>query len=211
MRAEACRIGGRVIPNREIVMRVFLLAGSLLAACASSTSTGPPPVEIHSTSVAGQAAAARSGKISKTVQAVDKETRTLTLKGADGTIETIYVPSQVQRFDDVAAGDTITVETQEGLLLEYQPAGSPDVKPTAVVDGARATDGPSPSAAAAATVRSSVTITGIDTGTRIVEFQNLDGDKYHVKAGPEIAIEKLAVGDRLIATYGRAVAITLEK
>jgi hypothetical protein len=68
-----------------------------------------------------------------------------------------------------------------------------------------------PGAVAAAGVQATVTVTAIDQGTRLVSFQGPGGNVYQVKAGPKIQLEKLKVGDRLLATYVEAVALKLEK
>jgi hypothetical protein len=185
----------------------------LLAACASSKAeqSGPPPIEVNATGKPGEASAARSYRMTASVQAVDAAGRRLTLKEEDGKIETISVPPGVKRFDEISAGDTIEVEVQEGVLFEYQPPGSPFVAPAAVVAGAKAGAGQPPGAAVGAAIQSTVTVTAIDLNTRIVQFQDPDGDKYQVKAGPKLAIEKLSVGDRLLATYVATVAVALDK
>ena len=68
-----------------------------------------------------------------------------------------------------------------------------------------------PGAAALAAVQSTVTVTAIDLESRIVQFQDPDGNKYQVKAGPELSIDKLVVGDRLLATYAATLAIAVNK
>ncbi len=195
-------------------MRVFFVVTSallVLGACASSKPAGPPPIEVQSTGIPGKAAATAVHRVTATVLAVDTAARRLTLKEQDGSTETIAVPPEVKRFDEIAAGDTIEIEIQEGLLFEYQPAGSAFVPPRAVVAGARTDPSQPPGAALGAAVQSTVMITGIDLDTRIVQFQDPDGNKNQVKAGPNISIEKLAVGDRLLATYAATVAIAIDR
>lgn len=200
-------------------MRISIVASSavfLLAGCASSTSSapqpaGPPPVEVSSTGVPGEAAAVRHHRVTATVQAVDTATRTLTLKGDDGQTETMKVPPEVKRFNEVAVGDTVEVEIEDGLLLNYQPAGTAFVPPMAVVAAVRTGANEPPGAALGAGIQSTVTITSIDLKTRIVQFQDPDGNRYEVKAGPGLSIEKLTVGDRLLATYVATVALALDK
>jgi hypothetical protein len=80
-----------------------------------------------------------------------------------------------------------------------------------VVAGGRADQSQAPAIGAAAGVQSTVTITAINLDSRVVEFQDPDGFKYHVKAGKGLAIEKLVVGDRLLATYVATVAIGIER
>jgi hypothetical protein len=193
-------------------MRIPLVASSaafLLAACA--TSKAPPPAVVENTGVPGEAMATRYTKVTATVQAVDKAKRTVTLKEADGRSETINVPPEVKRLDEVAVGDTVEVEVQEGLLLEYQPAGTESVAPEAVVVAERAPKSQAPGGAAAAGIQGTVTVTSIDLKSRIVQFQDTQGSKYQVKAGPKVQLERLKVGDRLLATYVAGVAVTLKK
>jgi hypothetical protein len=56
-----------------------------------------------------------------------------------------------------------------------------------------------------------VTVTAIDAAARLVSFQEPGGNVYQVKAGPTVQLEKLKVGDRMLATYVETVAIKLVK
>ena len=83
------------------------------------------------------------------------------------------------------------------ILPVHTPAGSETVPPTAIATGAA--------------VRATVTVTAIDMAKRLVSFQGPGGNVHQVKAGPKIQLEKLKVGDRLLATYVEAIAVKLEK
>ncbi len=189
------------------------LAAALLAACAT-TKTEPPPVEaveVRSTGQPGEALGTRTTRIAATVKAIDAAKRTLTIAGADGQAETLRVPPEVKRFGEIAVGDRIVVELNQGLLLQFQAPGTPGVEPAAAVVGAVADASSAPGGAVAGGVQGTVTVVDVNAGTRVVTFQDPGGNKYRVKAGPGLAIEKLKVGDRLLATYVQAVAVTLEK
>jgi len=194
-------------------MRLSFAAGALVlfVACSSSQSSGPTPVEVYSTGVPGEAGVTSTHRMTATVLAVDTAARRVTLRAEDGHTETIAVPPELKRFDEVSAGDVIEVEVQEGLLFEYQPPGSSFVAPTAVVAGERSDKSLPPGAAVLAAVQSTVTITSINLKSRVVELQDPDGNKYLVKAGPKLSIEKLQIGDRLVATYATSAAIVLDK
>src|SRR6266576_2677868 len=99
----------------------FASVAFLIVACASSKPAEKPSMEVQSIGVPGTAAGTVSQKVTATVEAVDPQSRLLTLKDSDGKTETITVPPEVKRFDELAAGDTVEVEVKEGLLLEYQP------------------------------------------------------------------------------------------
>ena len=198
-------------------MRVLLVASSAalaLAACASTSkapASSAAPVEVKATGTPGQAAASRVQKLSATVKSVDRAARTVTLQDKSGATETVNIPPEVKRFDEIAPGDTVEVELEQGLLLEYQPAGSENVEPKVVVAAERAAADAAPGAAAAAGVQATVTITAIDLSSRLVSFQGPGGRVFQVKAGPKVQIEKLKVGDKLLATYLEATAVRLEK
>ena len=163
---------------------------------------------MQSTGTRGEASASRYRKINATVEAADAASRILKIKDLDTyKILTVSVPQAVQGFDTIGVGDKIQIEVAEGLLLEVQPAESETVAKTTVAIPAGSADSPirSPSTG----LKGTVTITSIDSTTRVVQFQDGDGNQYQVRAGPTLSLEKVKVGDRLLATYVEAVAITL--
>ena len=110
-------------------MRIPILLASaalLVTACATAKS-GADLVEVKSTGVPGEALATRTQTLSVTVTAVDAAKRTLTVQSKEGDTETFVVSPEVKRFGEIAPGDVLTVELAEGLLLEYQPAGTESV------------------------------------------------------------------------------------
>ena len=183
-------------------------AAFLLVACAT---TGPAPVEMKPTGVPGEAIGARTTKLTVTVKTIDAAKRTLTIAGADGKAETVKVPPEVKRFGEIAIGDQIVVELSQGLLLQYQPPGEAALQPTVAVVGAIADKTQPPGGAVAGALQATVTVVDIGSADRIVTFQDADGNRYKVKAAPEIALERLKVGDRLAATYVETLAIGIEK
>jgi hypothetical protein len=171
----------------------------------------PPPLEVKATGTPGRAEAVRTVKESFTVVAVDKANRSVTLKNARGETQAFKVGPDVARFDEIAPGDTLAVEYQEGLALEVQSAGAQDVAPEAVAVAERADKDQPAAGGVAAGVRATVVVTAIDTANRMVVFQGPRGEFHQVKVGPKIQLEKLKVGDKLLATYVQAVAVALEK
>jgi hypothetical protein len=169
------------------------------------------PLEMRNTGVPGKAEAVRTVKATAEVVGIDKAERTLTLKGKSGQTETFKVSPEVKRLDEVAVGDTLVVEYQEGLALELQSAGDQTVAPEAVAVAGRADASQAPGGAAAVGVRATVTVTAIDPASRMVVFQGPKGQYHQVKAGPNVKLEKLKVGDRLLGTYVQAVAVSIEK
>jgi hypothetical protein len=185
-----------------------------LAACAGGEAArpaAPPPVEVKATGTPGQAAWAQVQRVRATVKSVDAAARTVTLEDPVGRTDTIKVGPEVQRLDALAPGDEVAVDLDQGLLLEYQPAGSPDVAPRLVVATERGPTGGAPSAGAAAGVQGTVTVRTIDRQTRLVTLETPAGKRFTVRVGPAIALEKLQPGDRVLATYVEATVLRVVK
>src|SRR5262249_10843856 len=195
-------------------MRILVigsLVGLLFSACAASKPSSPGQMEASSTGTGGKAAATRYHSFSGTVQAVDAGSRKLTLKGEYGHIETINVPPEVKEFEKISVGDTVEVEVREGVLFEYQRAGNGGAPAPAREAEARAPTDQPPRRGRGGAVQTTVTVTAIDLESRVVHVQDAEGYRYEVRASPTLAIEKLKVGDRLLATYVATAAISVSK
>jgi len=195
-------------------MRSRLLVAVVAAALSSlaqAQAQRGPPVEMKPSGTPGKATAARAMRITATVYSIDPASRILVLQHDMGGVETLKVGPEVKRLEEFAVGDTVAVEYEQGLALEFQPAGSEWVPPTAVATDAPAGKDQGPGASATSGIKGTVTITAINVGKRLVSIQGPGGNVFRVKAGPRIQLEKLKVGDRLLATYVEAVAIRLEK
>jgi hypothetical protein len=181
------------------------------AAAPAAKPAADGPVEVQASGTPGKATAKRTAQATATITAIDKAARTVTLKNKAGETETLKVGPEVKRFDEFAVGDVIKVEFEQALALEFQPAGSENVPLTAIASGGRAEKDQAPGAVAAAGVQGTTTVTAIDAATRVVSLQGPGGNVFKVKAGPKIQLQKLKVGDRILATFVEAVAIKLEK
>jgi len=78
---------------------------------------------------------------------------------------------------------------------------------TAIASGGRAEMDQAPGAAAG--VRGTGTVAAIDAAKRLFSFNGPGADVDQVKSGPKVQLEKLKVGDKLLATHVEAVAIKL--
>jgi hypothetical protein len=194
---------------------ILSIATLLLAAGAHAQSPAPanrgPPVEMKPSGTPGKAVARRTLRVTATVYTIDVPTRIVKLQHDMGGVETLKVGPGVKHLDTFAVGDTVIVDYEQGLALEFQPAGSEFVPPTPLPTGAPADKDPSVVATGGQSVQSTVTVTAINLAKRLVTIQTPGGNVFRVKAGPKVQIDKLKVGDRLLGTYMEAVAIKLEK
>ncbi len=198
---------------KKLLVIMSLATLTFSGACAQESAAPPVagPVEVNNTGTPGQAEVTRTRTDTAVVMAVDAKNRILTLKDEKGDTFALSVPPSVRRLDEIAVGDKVVVEFHEGLALELQPADSANVPVTGVVAAGRADADQPPGAAVATSFRATVVVTTIDMGSRLVTMQVPGGDTYQVKAGKNVKLEALKVGDRLLATYVAAVAVRVDK
>ena len=197
-------------PTRLLIASAAALVLTATVGAAQESGQASGPMEMKSTGTPGKVAGARGYKVTATVKALDLNNREVTLEEAHGKTETIKVGPQVRNLEQVHVGDKVVVKYVQGLMMQMQTAGEAPVEPEAAVAAGRAAPGEQPGAGIAATVRATVTITAIDMKNRMVVFEGPQGNLYQVKAGPEVHLEKAKVGDKLVATYTEAMAITVE-
>jgi len=194
-------------------MRIAIVtsfAALLISACAHGSKSEAQPVEVQPTGTPGEAKATNVETYTATVKAVDLTHRIVTLEDQSGKVDTITVDPAVERLPEIAPGDVVQVQVKEGLMLEYQPAGTEAVPPQAAIAGGTTGSEAPPRAAVVGALQGTVTVINIDEKQRIVTFQDPNGNPYKVKAGPKIQLERLKVGDRLLATYMQSVAINVQ-
>jgi hypothetical protein len=180
-------------------------------AAAQASNLGAKPMVMKPTGTPGKASAAQTMKVTATVYAIDVPTRVLTLQHDMGGVETLKVGDAVQNLDQFAPGDTVVVDFDQGLVLEFQPAGSEFVAPEATSTPVPADKARDSVASAAQQMRTTVTVAAINAKKRVVTLQAPTGRVYKVKAGPDVKLDRLRVGDKLLATYTESVALRLEK
>jgi hypothetical protein len=146
------------------------------------------------------------------VTGIDRLARTVTIRGADGNVVTLDVPSTVVRFDQIRVGDTITVQYYDRVNVRMKAPGEPPVDRT-VAPVATPTPGMLPGAVYAAQRIATVTVTAWDPVTRTVSFTSPDGATYTRHLSEEMdpsGLRGLMVGDRVDVTWTEAVDISMQ-
>ena len=136
---------------RRILMR-RTIAGAMVALACGVAASG---VAAQTKVIPGE-----MEKVTATVEAVDHGTRTVTLKLADGTFETIVAPASVQRFNAIKVGDTLQATYYDNIVVRVKQPGEKDVDTAG--EALTRTPGTSPGVTAAAQRTITATITAID-------------------------------------------------
>ena len=143
--------------------------------------------------------------VTATVEAVDYATRTVSLKLADGTYETIVAPASVERFDAIKVGDTLTARYYDNIVLRVKKPGEKDVNTGG--EAITKTPGTSPSATAATQRTITATITAIDMKVPSITLTGPNNWKYSSKVQDVNALKTVKVGDKLDITWTEALLV----
>ena len=85
-------------------------------------------------------------EVSAKIEAIDKTNRLVTLTDADGVSETIYCGPEVQRFDALKVGDTVTFRYYESIAYEIRKPGQPSGLPKSTDPAVTRSEGAKPGA-----------------------------------------------------------------
>ena len=146
--------------------------------------------------------------VTVTVESIEKASREITVKKADGTYESIFVPSAITRFDTLKIGDRITAKYYETVVLRMTPPGQKDAN--AVVHDGLARTAERPSATASQQQTITATITAIDAAVPSITFTGPRGWTYSSRVEDTQALAKVKVGDRVDITWTEALILSID-
>jgi Cu/Ag efflux protein CusF len=145
------------------------------------------------------------------VQAVDLQTREVTLRGEDGKDFSFIAGEEVRNLPQVQVGDTVKVTYTEALAIDVKRAegGAPTESESA--EAARAEPGRKPGGTASRTVTVSAVITAIDRASSRVTLRGPEGNYRVVEVKDPKKLENVQVGDMVHATYTESIGIAVER
>ncbi len=151
--------------------------------------------------------------IDATIEAIDHESREVTLRGPMGNLMTVEADDRVERLNEFKVGDIIHAEYWTFLKAEFRnPTPAEKDEPFAIlVEGGKAPEGWDPSVEIGAVVQAVVTIEIIDRPDMLVTVKGPGGNYVSIPVEDATLLEKLKIGEVVILTYAEALALSLEK
>ncbi len=146
-----------------------------------------------------------------TVEAVDKNTREVTLTREDGDRLTFKAGPEVRNFDRIEAGDKVTATYYQGLaVFVVPPGGMPESSETESLW--RAALGEKPAGRYTRTVNISATVEALDMTSRSVTLRGPQGNRVTLTVGDHVKnLEEVKVGDLVTAGYTESIDIAVTK
>ena len=160
-------------------------------------------------SAPGKAALGTVVTASAVVTAIDKATRTVTLKGPQGNEFRVVAGPEVRRFDEIKVGDALVVTHAEALTLELKKGGGAMRSSTESTDSARAKPGEAPGGAVARTVTVMADVVAVNPRTQTVTLKGPE-QTVDLRVPDKKQFQGIKVGDQVQARYTEALAISME-
>ena len=191
---------------------MIIVAAALLGAAALPVLAQQKPAAgaiVAAASAPGTATLAAAVTVQASVEAIDKATRQVTLKGPKGNLNTVTAGPEVKNFDQVKVGDMVTVRYVEALTLTLKKDGKELPAVTQTPAGARAPAGERPAGVVAKQTEVTANVIATDAKTQVV---TLKGPKQTVELKvPDAGQFKLIkVGDQIQAVYTEALALSVD-
>lgn len=150
-------------------------------------------------------------KLSAAVEAINHETRELTLRGPEGNTATFVVSEEAQNLDQVSVGDIVMTEYVQSMSIEvFANNGSAPAVGALSAEG-RAAKGESPALTAIDAVVVTATVEEINLEDNTFKLKGPGGEVQQYAARDPENLKKAEVGDIVVITYTDSVAITVEK
>jgi hypothetical protein len=199
---------------KSIAAAILTVVFSLLiqVPITSGQTPAPAPAEKKPAAADKMPAAAdiKAVKVHGTIAAIDKDAKTITLKGPKGRTVTLDVQDP-QKLEVVKVGDPVVATYYEAIAIEVKKAGA--ATPGVTVQESRATSKPgeNPAGAVAREVTLIGTITAVDRKAPSVTVKGPQGRTETVKVKDVKNIKDVKVGDMVELTYAQALVVALDK
>jgi Cu/Ag efflux protein CusF len=192
---------------------VVVVVGAVVGGAAGGSDPWQVPVARAQTA-AGDAArpkALEAGIVTVrgTVEAVDLEGKTVTLKGPKRSL-TLPVKDP-KKLEMIKVGDPVVAKYYEALAIEVKKPGEATPGATAQQAVSTSRPGETPAAAVGQQITATVTVVAIDRKAHTVTVKGPAGQTETVKARDPGNLDNMKAGDLVELTYTRALAISLDK
>ena len=192
-------------------MRISMLSG-VLALSVLTTPLMAQQAPTGGTVVAsepGKAAVMETIKVTAGVVAIDKATRTVTLKTVSGKTLDVVAGEAVKNFDQIKVGDQLVVQYAQALTLTLKKGGG--VREITQDSGAvKAKPGEKPAVAGAREVTIIADVIAVDPKAMTITVKGPRGRVVDLKVQNPDQFKVVKKGDQIEAVYVEALALSVE-
>jgi hypothetical protein len=197
---------------RSLTVLAFSLAAAfpLVSNAQQKAQPAQPQVSGAVATAPGAAMAVSHVTVSATVEAVDKATRTVSLKGPKGNVVDVVAGEDVRNFDQIKKGDKVSLKYMEALTLELKKDGKAVVGRKDTESMKRAAPGQKPGGVATRETTIVAEVVGIDAAKKTVSLKGPKGRVVDLNVQDPEQMKLIKMGDKVEAVYTEALAISME-
>jgi Cu/Ag efflux protein CusF len=184
-----------------------LLAAVVLAATTPPLFAQQPAMITRGALAPGKAAAAATAQIVATIESVDAVRRSVTLKAAKGSAQTMTVSEEVRTLAQVKVGDRVLVTYVQALALQLKKGGAGERAERA--DGAFAAPGERPTGAAGRELMAVADVVAVNYMRQTVTLRDPQ-QTVKLAVSDAAQLRSITTGDQVQATYTEAFAVAMK-
>ena len=155
--------------------------------------------------------ASQSLQITAVVEAINHETRVVTLRGPQGNTVTFTVDEKARNLDQVDVGDIVNTKYVQSISIEVMANTGVEAGEGAFTVVERAAEGDTPGVIATDTRIVTATVEAIDLESNTFKLKGPDGIVEEYMARNPENLKRAEVGDLVVITNTEAWAISVEK
>jgi len=154
--------------------------------------------------------ASQSVKVTAVVEAIDHETRVVTLRRPQGDTVTFTASDEARNLDQVFVGDIVNAEYEEILSIKVVANDGTEPEKLELAGMERTAEGEMPGLTAFNAQSVTATVEEINLEANTFKLKGPDGTVTEYAARNPDNLRRSAVGDLVIITTSEAVAISVE-
>ncbi|RKZ95982.1 MAG: hypothetical protein DRQ46_07705 [Gammaproteobacteria bacterium] len=185
------------------LLAILMLFASPVWSVESTSATDKPSIS-----------ASQSVTVSAMVEAINHETREVTLRRNDGSTVSFVVSEDARNLGQVKVGDIVVVKYIESLDIKVfaaEDAENAKAEAVAASVSARTKEGEMPGIAEMETVVITAIVEEINLGANTFKLKGPEGNiKEYTARNPE-NLKKAAVSDLVVIVHSQAIALTVER
>lgn len=143
------------------------------------------------------------------VTAINKETRTVTLKGPEGRIFNVIAGPEVKNFAQITVGDEVVVEYIRAISLQVEKSTGFRER-SEQTGAARAEPGDKPAGIVGRDVRIVADVIAVDPKRSTITLRGPKGNIVELDVKNPDHFKVVKVGDQVEANYSESMAISVE-
>ena len=155
--------------------------------------------------------ASQTVTVSALVEAINQETREVTLRGPEGDAVSFVASEEARNLDQVSVGDVVIAEYIESISIEVFANDGTDPGVGELIATGRTEKGEMPGAVAMDSIVITATVEEINIEANTFKLKGPNGEINEYTTRDPENLKKAEVGDLVVITMTEAVALSVEK